>query len=72
MQADLACLKDAIEFMIEQLTAAKVSPLDQFAAIDAAQGMLPYIQEKLSKDVFLNTMWHFRLGPPEGRPWELF
>jgi len=62
-------LLDAVEFLIEQVNEAKTSPAGQFAAVDAAQGILPYVWEKLQSDDVLIMMWLLSAGDPRGRPW---
>jgi hypothetical protein len=42
-------LQDALDFIIDQLELAK-SPTGQFAAVDAAQGMIPCIKSRLNED----------------------
>lgn len=46
-------LDDALDFIIEQIELARSSPLDQFPAVGAAQGVIPYLQSRLKEDEFL-------------------
>lgn len=49
-QTDLRlCLQDTLSFVIEQIELAR-SPTDQFAAVDVAQGVIPYLWSRLKED----------------------
>jgi hypothetical protein len=65
-----ACLRDTVDFIIEQLELAR-SPADQFAAIDAAQGIVPFLRSNLKKDVNLAARFmlalHIYLDANHGR-----
>jgi hypothetical protein len=51
------CLLDLINFIQEQIERAKADPSDQVAAVDAARGVVPYIQDRLRGDDFLQTIF---------------
>jgi hypothetical protein len=51
------CLLDLINFIQEQIERAKADPLDRVAAIDAARGVVPYLQNRLAEDKFLQTIF---------------
>jgi hypothetical protein len=44
-----ASLRDVVDFLIEEIELAR-SPEDRLAAIDVAQGVIPFLRSQLKKD----------------------
>jgi hypothetical protein len=57
-------VQDLLDFVVEQLELAK-SPSDQWAAVVAASGVIPYLRSKISKDD--NIAANVALAFPFGR-----
>jgi hypothetical protein len=55
------CLQDILSFVIEQIELAR-SPTDQFAAVDTAQGVIPYLWSRLKEDKALQAKFLLVLG----------
>ncbi|WP_342709773.1 hypothetical protein AAFG13_35805 [Bradyrhizobium sp. B124] len=62
METELrAWLIDTLDFMIEQLNQAK-QPSEQAIAVDAVQGLLPYLRARLKEDAVMATHFALALG----------
>jgi hypothetical protein len=49
------CVHDLFSFMEEQIKLAKSNPADQLAAIDAASGVIPIIEQRLESGTTLTA-----------------
>jgi len=68
-----ACLLDLLNFIAEQIERARNDHTEQHIAIDAARGVIPFIQSRLKEDDFLQTIFMLtfdqQVTAPQWRHW---